>query len=202
MPAPGRPGRPRSPRAHRAVLEAVIHLLGDRGLAGMSVEAVADRAGVSKATIYRHWSSKEALCVEAVACVVVESPAPRGEDPRGELRSLLLGVAAALERSDAGRLLPHLASAAATDPQLAQVWRLALVDPTHRRVAACLHRALDVGALSPDADPDLLAEFLLAPLFYRRLVTGRPARDGALIDDLLDGVWRAWPPAGGRGATA
>jgi AcrR family transcriptional regulator len=44
------------------VLEAVIHLLGDRGFGGMSVEAVALRAGVSKATIYRHWASKEALC--------------------------------------------------------------------------------------------------------------------------------------------
>jgi hypothetical protein len=69
------------------VLEAVIALLADRGFAGTSVEAVADRAGVSKATIYRHWPSKEALCVEAVACVVVDTPKAGGRDPRRELTS-------------------------------------------------------------------------------------------------------------------
>jgi AcrR family transcriptional regulator len=193
MASPRPPGRPRSPRAHRAVLEAVIHLLGDRGFGGMSVEAVALRAGVSKATIYRHWASKEALCMEAVACVVVDAPEGRGEDPRRELEALLSGFVEALERSQAGRLLPHLASAAATDRQLAAIWRETLVEPARRRVDRLLRRAVDAGQLGAGADLDLAGELLLAPLFYRRLVTGAPAADRAFVRRLVTAVWDVWP---------
>lgn len=192
MPPPARPGRPRSSRAHRAVIEAVIALLGDRGFAGMSVEAVADRAGVSKATIYRHWPSKEALCGEAVACIVVSTAVAGSGSPRRELRALLLELAGALERSDAGRLLPHLASAAATDPRLAEIWRQSLVEPARRRVVGLLRRAVDAAELAADTDLDLAAELLLAPLFYRRLVTGERTTPG--VDRLIGAVWAAWAP--------
>lgn len=195
MPTPRPPGRPRSPRAHRAVLEAVIHLLGERGFTGTSVEAVADRAGVSKATIYRHWSSKEALCGEAIACVVVDVPRAGGHDPRRLLKRSLIGLAEALEGSDAGRLLPHLASAAAINPQLAEIWRRSLVEPTRQRVIRLLREAVDAGQLAANTDVELAAELLLAPLFYRRLVTGAPAVDRRLVDRLLAAVWAAWPPA-------
>lgn len=195
MTTPRRPGRPRSPRAHRAVLEAVIDLLGQRGFVGMSVEAVADRAGVSKATIYRHWPSKEALCGEAIACVVVEARSAGGGNPRRQLRALLVGVAEALERSDAGRLLPHLASATATDPQLAEIWRQSLVAPTCQHVTRLLRRAVDAGQLAAHTDIDLSAELLLAPLFYRRLVSGVPVGERDLVDRLIAAVWRAWPPS-------
>lgn len=187
------PGRPRSARARRATLEAVVDLLGDRGFGGLSVDAVAHRAGVSKATIYRHWRSKESLCAEAVACVIVDAPDVRGGDPRSELEALLTGFARALERSDAGRLLPHLASAAATDPQLAAIWRETLVQPARGRVDLLLRRAVEAGQLSPSTDVELAGELLLAPLFYRRLVTGRPVADTELVGRLVQTVWAAWP---------
>lgn len=197
MPTTGRPGRPRDPRAQRAVLEATIHLLGDRGVAAMSVEAVAERAGVGKATIYRRWASKEALCVEAVACVVLDAPAACAGDPRRGLSQLLTGLERALETSDVGRLLPHLASVAATNPQLAAIWRQSLVEPTHERVTALLARAVDAGQLAVDIDRPLAAELLLAPFFYRLLVSGAPARPDA-VDRLLAVVWATWPgPATG-----
>src|SRR6266542_3078878 len=66
-PAKG-PGRPRSERAHEAILEATLDLLLEEGFTRMSIEAVATRAGVGKATIYRRWPSKADLVVEAVAC--------------------------------------------------------------------------------------------------------------------------------------
>lgn len=189
MPTPGRPGRPRDPRAHRAVLEAAIHLLGERGVTAMSVDAVAARARVSKATIYRRWASKEALCVEAVACVVVNPPPPGETDPRRAVTALLTGIAAALESSDAGRLLPHLASAAASDPQLADIWRQSLVEPARRRVTALVRRAAEAGDLAPDTDVELVGELLLAPLFYRRLVTGRRATPTD-VERLVAAVWQ------------
>lgn len=176
------------------MLEAVIALLGEQGVTGMSVDAVAQRAGVSKATIYRHWPTKTALCGEAIACVVVETPRCGYEDPRAALVDLLTGVGTALERSDAGRLLPHLASAAATDPRLAAIWRASLVEPVRVRVAGLLRRAAESGALAPDTDIDLATELLLAPLFHRRLVTGAPAASRSLAADLVAAVWRAWAP--------
>jgi AcrR family transcriptional regulator len=194
MTSPRRPGRPRSPEAHRAVLEAVIELLGDQGLAAMSVEAVAERARVSKATIYRHWSSKQALCAEAVACVVFDAPDARGGAPRRALESLLLGLAGALERSDAGRLLPHLASAAATDRRLADIWRDSLVEPVSRRVAGLVREAIEAGELALETDVEAATELLLAPLFYRRLVSGAPFADRRFVAGLVDVVWAHWSP--------
>lgn len=174
------------------MLEAVIELLGDCGVAGMSVDAVASRAGVSKATIYRHWSSKEALCIEAVACLVVDPPVPVETDPRRELTALLSWLATALTGSDAGRLLPHLVSAAATDPQLGEIWRQSLVQPVHGHALRLLGEAIDAGQLAAGTDVDLAAELLLAPLFYRRLVSGhRATRE--LVERLVAAVW-AHPP--------
>ena len=60
------PGRPRSAQAHRAILDATIELFVESGYEGLSIEGVAARAGVGKTTIYRRWSSKEDLIVDAI----------------------------------------------------------------------------------------------------------------------------------------
>src|SRR5438445_12864139 len=84
------PGRPRSARADEAVIEALLDLLGDGMPAeAISIEAVAARAGVGKATIYRRWSNKEALLVDAVATVKGELPAIGGVSVREDLVTLL-----------------------------------------------------------------------------------------------------------------
>ena len=72
-----RPGRPRDARADRAILEAALELAAADGLAGFSVDAVAQRAGVSKATIYRRWSTKEQMVMDAIHELAVP-----GEDAR------------------------------------------------------------------------------------------------------------------------
>ena len=71
--APRGPGRPRDAHADEAILEATLELAGTVGLIGLTMDAVAARAGVSKATIYRRWSSKESLVLDAwMACFPVE----------------------------------------------------------------------------------------------------------------------------------
>jgi len=65
-PAAARRGRPRSEKARLAILEAAAELLLARGLSAVSMDAVAERAGVSKATIYRWWHTKEALALDAL----------------------------------------------------------------------------------------------------------------------------------------
>src|SRR3954453_16263271 len=84
------PGRPRNVRADEAILEAVIALLGDgQSVDGLSMEAVAAKAGVGKATIYRRWPNKEALLIDAVATMKGPLPQPAGESVRDDLVMLV-----------------------------------------------------------------------------------------------------------------
>src|ERR1700691_1881023 len=87
--APGR-GRPRSEAADRAILRAATELLAERGLAGMSMEEVAARAGVGKATIYRRWRSRGALALDAfMAEFQALQPLPDTGTLRGDLLAAL-----------------------------------------------------------------------------------------------------------------
>src|SRR4051812_27075223 len=80
------PGRPRSERAARAIIDATLALLAEEGgVTGVSIEAVAARAGVGKTTIYRRWPNKEALIIDALADLKEPFPAPRGESARDDL---------------------------------------------------------------------------------------------------------------------
>src|SRR6185436_8741582 len=84
------PGRPRSAQADEAILDAVLEMLsGGHSVAAISIEAVASRAGVGKATIYRRWPNKEALIIDAVASMKGPLPAPVGESVRDDLVMLL-----------------------------------------------------------------------------------------------------------------
>src|SRR5919108_1899012 len=88
------PGRPRSERAEKAILEATLDLLAEEsGVAGVSMEAVAARAGVGKTTIYRRWPNKEALIVQALASMKAPLPEPAGVSVREDL----LAIARALK---------------------------------------------------------------------------------------------------------
>ena len=83
-------GRPRSEQADRAIMAAALELLAERGLAGMSIEEVAARAGVGKATIYRRWSSKGALALDAfLAEFEQQQPLPDTGSLRGDLAAEL-----------------------------------------------------------------------------------------------------------------
>src|SRR3954453_19686126 len=87
------PGRPRSARADEAIVEAVLELLAEgHTVDALSIEAVATRAGVGKATIYRRWANKEALIVDAVTSMKGPLPVPGGESGRDDLVMLLSRV--------------------------------------------------------------------------------------------------------------
>ena len=89
---PRRPGRPRDARADRAILEATLELAAEFGPLGLSMDAVAERAGVSKATIYRRWSSKEALLLDAWRELAGAIPVPDSGVLRDDLRVLYAGL--------------------------------------------------------------------------------------------------------------
>ena len=86
------PGRPRSEKAHQAILESTLTVLGESGIAGLSIEAVAARAGVGKATIYRRWESKEELILAALAIMSPAGPVPDTGSLEGDLTALAQGT--------------------------------------------------------------------------------------------------------------
>src|ERR1700689_5196433 len=112
-------GRPRSPEADRAILTAAVELLADRGLAAMSIEEVAARAGVGKATIYRRWPSKGLLALDAfVASFLAAQPPPDTGTLRGDLIAALHAWVRAVTQTPMGPMLTSLIAEAQHDPEL------------------------------------------------------------------------------------
>jgi AcrR family transcriptional regulator len=156
-----------------------MELLSEVGYDRMSVEAVADRARASKATVYRRWSGKAALVEAAIRRYAGTAVAPL--EPTGDLRADLLALVNGLRESLLGQdaaLILGLLGAMRDDDVLAQIVREAVLEHKHDAFAALL----------PDADHAWLAEITSAALLSRLLVTGEPLDDeflAKLVDTVL-----------------
>ena len=187
---PRRGGRPRDPHADVAILQATLDLVAEVGLAGLTVDAVAARAGVGKATIYRRWSSKETLVFDAVATIGEEPPAPDTGSVRGDLLALYAPVFAHFADPQTGRLVVEMAAAAAQDDGLRQVQS----DLVHRRREsgrAVLRRGVARGEVPRDVDPDLVLDLITGPAAYRCFLSQQrvdPALLEASVDLVLAGL--------------
>jgi AcrR family transcriptional regulator len=172
--APARPrGRPRSAEAHGAILSAAIALLAEHGLRGLSIEAVAAEAGVGKTTIYRRWSSKEELIVEAVEHI----RPPAGELPDtgsfvGDLMALAALQEERLAATAAPRLVPILLSESTDNPELHALLVERLVRPLRAILTEFVRRGVERGELRSDLDVEPLVDVIHGTPVYRLLLTG------------------------------
>jgi AcrR family transcriptional regulator len=169
-----RPGRPRSAEAHAAILRAALELAVSGGLAGLSMEAIAARAGVGKATIYRRWKSKEALLTEAIASIALTPEVPDTGSVRGDLETASAAAIGRLE-PEAFRVVPRLMAEAGDDPELRAALDTALLRPRRAIIGEILRRGIDRGELRPDIDIELVTEMLIGPLVTRTLTSGGDA---------------------------
>ncbi len=190
-PAPvARAGRPRSLKAHRAILDAARELLIDGGFTALRLEHVAARAGVGKATIYRHWSSKEGLMQELL--LELGSPHVAIEetgDTRDELLAAVLNPMRAVTETDFGPVIRALLSQIAINPSLGDPFRATVVEARRAQVAAVIGRGIARGDLRPDADPDIATELLVGPVYFRLMFGGELTVDFAtsVVDSVLRG---------------
>ena len=192
MPAakPGRAGRPRSSRAHRAIIDAARELLIEGGFTALRLEHVAARAGVGKATIYRHWTSKEGLMQELL--VELASPhvavAETG-DTHEELLAAVLNPMRAVTETDFGPVIRALLSQIAINPSLGDPFRATVVESRRAQVAAAVRRGIERGDLRPDADPEIATELLVGPVYFRLMFGGELTVDFAerVVDSVLRG---------------
>lgn len=160
-------------RSEEVIMRATLDLMAEEGFAGLTVDAVAARAGVGKATIYRHWGSRAKLVYAAASCFQAEEPDPNTGTLRGDLTEVLTGMLAFLAESDTGRVLPSLVDAAARDPELAEL-REEHVRAKRARAVRVLERAVARGELPEGTDLERAIDLFAGPPFYRRLMTNRP----------------------------
>jgi len=197
--SPARPGRPRDARAHRAIVDATIHLLTSQGYAKVTIEAIAARAGVGKTTIYRRWSSKGPLVIEAISELIHLGPMVDTGDIRKDLAAFLKAVVAALASPLVGGTIPGLTNDMAFDPEVAGPFRDFVVAPTRARLQAILDRAAARGGLPPGTDRELILDMLVGPVLWRALITGTRL-DAGLAEHIVDKIVRGFDlrPANGH----
>ncbi len=179
----------RSERAKRAVLEAADDLLAERGFAALTIEGIAARAGVGKQTIYRWWSSKTEVLMDAFADDATQYLVPPDTGDLGnDLRIHLSNLADFLTQSDAGAVFRALAGQIQHDPKMADRFRAEFVSRQLAVDRDPIRRAIDRGELAAGVDIDLVVDQLVGPIYYRVLVTGQPVTrqfTDALVDRFL-----------------
>ncbi|MDH6216134.1 TetR/AcrR family transcriptional regulator [Streptomyces pseudovenezuelae] len=180
----------RSEGARQAVLEAADDLLVEKGFAGVTMEGIAARAGVAKQTLYRWWSAKTDILMDALLQDAVEdlTPPDTGDLAR-DLSAYLRQLAWFLGESDPGAVFRALIAQAQLDPGFARDFRSRCLEPQRLRDRAVLQRALDAGLLPADVDIEAETDQLVGPLYYRVLVSDEPIGE-AFTDGLADAFLR------------
>jgi AcrR family transcriptional regulator len=171
------------------VLEAALELIGERGIESTSVDAIAQRSGVSKATIYKHWNGKDELCVEAISHRRGEVIAPHSPDVRADISSFLQVLGEVCEPEGWGRIWARVMGYAAENPEFAAAFRRHVAEPRRAVVRSLLSRARDEGRLEPSVDIDMGVDLLLGPVFHRRFL-GLPIT-ADYVDYVVASYWRA-----------
>jgi AcrR family transcriptional regulator len=187
-----RPGRPRSARADRAILQATVDLLVEEGFQAMSIEGIAERAGVGKTTIYRRFDSKEEIVIAALSTMAGEIRIPDTGDTRQDL--LLLGQAFR-DQSVTSIIFPvmrHIVGTALTNPAVFEAFRTNLLDPRQAAFRTIIERGVERGDLRPDIDIDLLVDLIPGGIFFHVLFKLPPGAPPAhdFTAWLLDDIWR------------
>ena len=189
------PGRPMSMEAGDRILDAAVALLGEKGWEGLSMEALAARAAVGKATIYRRWAAKEDIVIAAMERFVDDISIHDTGTFRTDLEALMNDAIRAY-RTPRGKLIPALASVMERQPKLAKVVRRKFLEPRRRAVFAVFERARERGEIAPGADIDLIHDLLVGPILYRRLFTGM-ALDLKLVQGMVEAIMASFAsPAG------
>lgn len=191
----------RSSRAHQAVLDAALELFGETGYQRTTVDAIASRAGVSKATIYRWWPGRAAVLLEAFLTEVEDDLAfPDSGSVRQDLVEQLHALSHLLAETRLGRMAISLLGEAQHDAELAVAFRASWLAPRRAAGRAVLTRAVERGDLRPDLDLEVALDGLYGPI-YLRLLFGHGTLERPVIEALVDQVLQGLATPG-RGLTA
>jgi len=184
-----RPGRRRDPLCDEAIFAATLALFAEEGYAGISIEGVAARAGVAKATIYRRYPNKAQLVVAAVhTCAGMTDYLPDTGDARADLTSMLANLVDLL-RGDLGPVLVAFAGERVRYPKLDEEFKRSVIGSKRAHIRHLITSAIESGALPADADIEVIAEAGPA-LVWHHALNGLPLTDdlsGRIVDMVMPG---------------
>lgn len=187
--------RPRSRVAHDKVLDAAVELFAERGLYGTSIDAIASASGVSKATIYKHWADKDALCLEAIGRVH-GLDRERAIIDSGDLQQDIVDFlnhkppAELAELRD--RLMPHMIAYAARNVEFGIAWRSRLMQPGREHAMELMRRGIARGQFPKDLDMTLGLALLIGPMMYRHVFRDIAPQPENLAEGVAKAFWRAF----------
>jgi AcrR family transcriptional regulator len=180
-------GRPRSAAARDAILQAAQALLEETGFERLTIEGVASRAGVGKATIYRWWPSRGVLAMEAflsnVSPVIAFPQSGRASD---DIAAQMKRVARAY-RAKTGQIVKEMIASSQSNPEVQRIFFDGYLGPRRAAAKEALRRGIDNGEFKANADLDAVIDALYGPLFYR-LLLGHMPNDDAFIDGVAEAV--------------
>jgi AcrR family transcriptional regulator len=190
-------GRQRSVAAEAAILTATIELIEEKPLSEVTAEAIAQRAGVSKATIYKWWPNKNRVALEAfLSRSRAEFP---GSDSGSALRDFTEQLVAATRfyKSAGGRMVCQFIAEGQSDPELLTMFRERFLHSRRQAVRELWERGVARGEIRPDLDADLAIDLIFGPMFYRLLV-GHGSLDDADAEAMVAAVFRGLQVAPSR----
>jgi AcrR family transcriptional regulator len=183
------PGRPRDERADRAILDAALELLAEVGPTGLSVEEVAARAGVSKATIYRRFQTKDDLVVGCLSGLVVVLP---DEAAPGTVHDRLVDLVQtwwqAYAGSPNGQVFHRVLAHAKSNPRLFEAFYDEVIEPRRELFRSVLRDGQASGDIRPDADLELVITMIIGASVYTNQTrsAGRDPAPGSGPRELID----------------
>jgi AcrR family transcriptional regulator len=191
--APRAPGRPRSLRVDEAIISATLDLLAEgTSVEVLSIEAIATRAGVGKATIYRRWAGKEALLHDALATLKSPGPEPTGKSVRYDLIAMLSQVGPSNQDPRFAKIMPCILPHLTRSEEHYQAYQ-DIIEPRRDRIRQVLKRGVADGELRADLDVELAMTALIGPILVQRVLRWHPDLDAdkmpeQIVDLLMGGM--------------
>jgi AcrR family transcriptional regulator len=180
-------GRPRNPDADQLIVAATLRLLAEHGYDRCSIEAVADEAGVTRATVYRRYPTKADL-VTASVCAMQQLPDPAQMPDTRECLTWLMGqFSEGIGRADGVSIVSALYVQRREHPDMLDRFRAEVILPGREKFLTTLQLGIDRGHVRADVDLELAVDQLIGA-YLSRTFTGAPFDDG-WAESLIDQVW-------------
>ncbi|WP_051470073.1 TetR/AcrR family transcriptional regulator [Fischerella sp. PCC 9605] len=178
-------GRPRSDEAHQSILQAAYELVMEVGFTELTIEGVAARAGVGKPTIYRRWSSKARLVMDAfLAATNPELSFPNTGEVKEDIR-LQMQKLVKIMNSPRGQVIATLIGGGQTDPEMIEAFVANWLSPRRKDCTQVIKKGIQRGEIRSDIDIEAVIDALYSPLFYRLLLKHAPLTE-EFVDELIN----------------